>query len=119
LQEIKDLAEKQNASVDQIVAVALAAQVSAWRTRESIASRAKRVNWQKADEILGRVPDIPLSRVMSCRRVTSRNGERWQESTDSSPALVAGSVARPAPTSRLPPERVISVYFDRTMKGKL
>ena len=37
----------------------LAAQVSAWRTRESIASRAGRVNWQKVDEILGRVPDVP------------------------------------------------------------
>lgn len=59
LQEVKELAEKQNASVDQIVSVALAAQVSAWRTRESVASRAKRVNWQKVDEILARVPDVP------------------------------------------------------------
>jgi hypothetical protein len=59
LQEVKELAEKQNASVDQIVAVALAAQVSAWRTRESVASRAKRVNWHKVDEILSRVPDVP------------------------------------------------------------
>ena len=59
LQEVKELAEKQNANVDQIVSVALAAQVSAWRTRESVASRAKRVNWQKVDEILTRVPDVP------------------------------------------------------------
>src|SRR5205807_5663070 len=59
LQEVKELAAKQNASVDQIVSVALAAQVSAWRTRESIASRAGRVNWQKVDEILARVPDVP------------------------------------------------------------
>ncbi len=59
LQEVKELAEKQNASVDQIVSLALAAQVSAWRTRESVASRAKRVNWQKVDEILARVPDNP------------------------------------------------------------
>lgn len=59
LQEVKELAEKQNASVDQIVSVALVAQVSAWRTRESVTSRAKRVNWQKVDEILARVPDVP------------------------------------------------------------
>lgn len=59
LQEIQELAAKQNASVDQIVALALAAQVSAWRTRESIASRAGQVNWQKVDEILDRVPDVP------------------------------------------------------------
>ena len=59
LQEVRELASQQNASVDQIVSVALAAQVSAWRTRESVASRAGRVNWQKVDDILARVPDVP------------------------------------------------------------
>ena len=59
VEEVNELAAKQNASVDQIVSLALAAQVSAWRTRESIASRARRVNWQKIDEILSRVPDVP------------------------------------------------------------
>lgn len=59
VQEVEELAAKQNASVDQIVSLALAAQVSAWRMRESIASRAKRVDWQKVDEILARVPDVP------------------------------------------------------------
>jgi homospermidine synthase len=57
VEEVKELAAKQNATVDQIVSLALAAQVSAWRTRESIASRAKRVDWQKVDDILARVPD--------------------------------------------------------------
>lgn len=59
LREVQELAVSQNATVDQIVSVALAAQVSAWRTRESIASRAGRVNWEKVDEILVRVPDVP------------------------------------------------------------
>ena len=59
LQEVRELASQQNASVDQIVSVALAAQVSAWRTRESVASRAGRVNWEKVDDILARVPDVP------------------------------------------------------------
>ena len=59
VEEVNELAAKQNASVDQIVSLALAAQVSAWRTRESIASRARRVNWQKVDEIFSRVPDVP------------------------------------------------------------
>jgi homospermidine synthase len=59
IEEVKELAAKQNATVDQIVSLALAAQVSAWRTRESIASRAKRVDWQKVDDILARVPDVP------------------------------------------------------------
>ena len=59
LQETIELAAKQNASVDQVVSAALAAQVSACRTRESAASRARRVNWKKVDEILARVPDVP------------------------------------------------------------
>ncbi len=59
IQEVNELAEKQKASVDQIVSIALAAQVSAWRTRESIPSRARRVDWRKVDEILARVPDVP------------------------------------------------------------
>jgi hypothetical protein len=59
LQEVNELAAKQNITVDQIVSVALAAQVSAWKTRESIASRAKRVNWDKVDHILERVPNVP------------------------------------------------------------
>ena len=59
VEKVNELAAKQNASVDQIVSLAPAAQVSAWRTRESIESRAGRVNWQKVDEILSRVPDVP------------------------------------------------------------
>jgi hypothetical protein len=59
VEEVNELAAKQNASVDQIVSLALAAQVSAWRTRESIESRARRVNWQNVDEILSRVADVP------------------------------------------------------------
>ncbi|HYV03455.1 MAG TPA: hypothetical protein VFB82_02655 [Blastocatellia bacterium] len=59
VEEVKELAAKQNTSVDQIVSLALAAQVSAWRTRESIVSRANRVDWQRVDDILARVPDDP------------------------------------------------------------
>jgi hypothetical protein len=59
LSEVIELAAKQHTSVDQIVTLALTAQVSAARTRESIASRTQRVNWQEVDEILARVPDVP------------------------------------------------------------
>lgn len=59
LNEVIELAAKQQTSVDQIVSVALAAQVSAWRMRESITSRAGRADWQKVEEILARVPDVP------------------------------------------------------------
>lgn len=56
LQEVAKLAAHQKTTVDQIVSLALAAQVSAWRTRDSVNSRAKRVDWQKVDEVLERVP---------------------------------------------------------------
>jgi hypothetical protein len=59
LQQVQELADKQKVSVDQIVSTALTAQVSANNTRESAASRARRVHWPKADEILSRVPDVP------------------------------------------------------------
>jgi len=59
LQELNELAKSQGASVDHLVSLALAAQVSAWRTRESIATRAARVDWKQMDDILARVPDNP------------------------------------------------------------
>jgi hypothetical protein len=57
-----ELAEQQHVSVDQVVATALAAQISAAPGRPSIAERARRVNWQRVDEILDRVPaNLPAS----------------------------------------------------------
>ena len=43
LQQVNEVAAKENVSVDQIVSFALAAQVSASQARESISSRAKRL----------------------------------------------------------------------------
>jgi hypothetical protein len=59
LKQINEVAAKEKVSVDQIVSIALAAQVSASQARESISSRAKRVDWQKVDDILARVPANP------------------------------------------------------------
>jgi hypothetical protein len=58
LQEINELAKSQGATVDHLVSLALAAQVSAWRTREDIASRAARVDWKRVDDVLARVPNV-------------------------------------------------------------
>lgn len=57
--QVNEVAAREKVSVDQIVSIALAAQVSASQARESISSRAKRVDWQKVDEILVRVPANP------------------------------------------------------------
>ena len=59
LKQVNEVAMKEKVSVDQIVSIALAAQVSASQARESISSRAKRVDWQKVDDILARVPAQP------------------------------------------------------------
>lgn len=59
VRQVSDLAEKQHVSVNQIVAVELAAQVSAAETRPSIRERAERVNWRRVDEILAKVPAEP------------------------------------------------------------
>ncbi|HEY3852830.1 MAG TPA: hypothetical protein VGO67_00390 [Verrucomicrobiae bacterium] len=59
LKQVNEVAAKENVSVDHIVSIALAAQVSASQARESISSRAKRVDWQKVDDILSRVPANP------------------------------------------------------------
>ena len=57
--QVNEVAAKEKVSVDQIVSIALAAQVSASQARESISSRAKRVDWLKVDDILDRVPANP------------------------------------------------------------
>jgi hypothetical protein len=45
--------------VDQITYIALAKQIAALHPRASIAERAKYVNWQRVNEIMVRVPDVP------------------------------------------------------------
>jgi hypothetical protein len=59
LRQTAELAERQQVTMDQVVAAVFSAQVSAAVTRPSIAERAQRVNWQKVDEILARVPANP------------------------------------------------------------
>ena len=54
-----EAAEKENVTVDQIVALALASQISAWKVREDMEARANRANVENLDRILARVPDAP------------------------------------------------------------
>jgi len=78
LQEVRELASQQNASVDQIVSAALVAQVSAWRTRESVASRAGRVNWQQVDEILVGCRTCHRQMAMNCNQTRILNVRHHQ-----------------------------------------
>jgi hypothetical protein len=45
-------------TLDNIIAIALAAHVGAWQVREDIETRAKRGNLETFDRILSRVPDV-------------------------------------------------------------
>ena len=56
--QVRSLSEREHISIDQLVSIALAAQVSAWLTRDYIEERAKRGNWDKALEVLAHVPDV-------------------------------------------------------------
>ena len=54
-----EAAAKERTTLDNIVAVALAAHVGAWQVREDIEVRDKRGNLEMLDRILARVPDVP------------------------------------------------------------
>lgn len=56
---ITDAAEKERTSVDQIVALALSSQISAWQVRDSIEARAARGRKGGLSEVLAMVPDVP------------------------------------------------------------
>ena len=53
----EEAAQKENVTVDQIVALALSAQVSAWNVREDIGLRARRGDPADLDRILSQAPD--------------------------------------------------------------
>jgi hypothetical protein len=57
--QVTELARQEKVSVDQLVSIALAYQVSAWRNRDTIAERAKRGNWEKFDRAMAQVRDVP------------------------------------------------------------
>lgn len=57
--QARELASREHISVDHLIATALTAQLDQSPQRPTIAERARRVNWEKVDEILARVPDTP------------------------------------------------------------
>ena len=53
----EEAARKENVTVDQIVALALSAQVAAWNVREDLESRANRGNPADLNRILSQAPN--------------------------------------------------------------
>jgi hypothetical protein len=53
------VAERENVPVDQIIALALSAQLAAWKGSDDMATRAKRANLADFDRLMAKVPDVP------------------------------------------------------------
>ena len=56
---LSDAARKERTSVDQMIALALQAQVTAWEVADTLEASAKRGRIEDLDEILANVPDVP------------------------------------------------------------
>jgi hypothetical protein len=55
----KEAAAKEKTTLDQIIALALSAQLSAWKVRDDMETRAKRGRPEDLQDILAQVPDVP------------------------------------------------------------
>lgn len=58
LKQVQDLSIREKISLDQLVSIALSAQVSAWMTKDYLAEKAKRGSWEKFQQVLTKVPDV-------------------------------------------------------------
>jgi hypothetical protein len=56
---VRELAERENVSINQFIALALTEKISALMTEEYLAERAKRGSRAKFDAVLAKVPDVP------------------------------------------------------------
>jgi hypothetical protein len=56
--QIEAKAAKENVPIDQLVAIALSVQVSAWASKDYIEVRKARGNWDKFRQVLSKVPDV-------------------------------------------------------------
>ncbi|AMW29675.1 MULTISPECIES: hypothetical protein [Arthrospira] len=56
-QQVAELAARENISLDQLVAIALSAQVAAWMTQDYLIERGKRGSWEQFQQVLMKLPD--------------------------------------------------------------
>ena len=57
--QLTDLAAQEQVTVDQLVSIAIASQISGWRKRDTLEERAKRGSWEKFDRVMAKVPNVP------------------------------------------------------------
>lgn len=56
--QIETLAAREQMPLEQLVALALTAQVTVWLSQDDLAARARRGSWAKFKQVLDKVPDI-------------------------------------------------------------
>lgn len=57
-QQLESFAEKEQISIDGLVAIALSSQIALWSTRSYLEEKAKRVNWDAFEKVLAKVPNV-------------------------------------------------------------
>lgn len=57
LRQVQTIADSEEMTLDQFIALALASQVSSWNVGKTFTERAKKGDWQKSREILAKAPD--------------------------------------------------------------
>ncbi len=56
-QQLATLAQRENISIEQLVNIALSAQVSAWMTKDYLEEKAKKGSIEKLQKVLSKVSD--------------------------------------------------------------
>lgn len=56
-QQIETLANKEQIPVDQLITMALSAQISAWLTKDYLEEKAQQGSWDKFKKVLDKVSD--------------------------------------------------------------
>lgn len=54
-QQIESLAQKQQIPVEQLITMALSAQISSWMTQDYLEEKAKKGSWDKFSQVLDKV----------------------------------------------------------------
>jgi hypothetical protein len=56
--QAKTIAEREDITLDEFIALALASQISSWNVGKNFHERAKRGDWEKAREVLAKALDV-------------------------------------------------------------
>ena len=56
-QQLESFAQREQIPIDGLVAIALSSQLAVWSTRDYLAEKTRRVNWDAFEKVLAKVPN--------------------------------------------------------------